>query len=231
MEAAPALPPLPVSVDYTNGKTEFGAMGNNSYGDCTAAAYYHARQIWTGVCSIEDTQTDVEVLQLYSETTGFKIGDPSTDNGAIEQRVLAYLHNTGAPLADGTRSKLLAFIEVDKRQQDDVKRTIYECGVAYIGFKVPFSVMPPGQKSPQVWDIVQNETDSIGGHAVILTGYDTDGNFDLISWGERYKMTARFFAAFVDECYAITSPEWAKATGLTPLEMSLEDLSNQMRYF
>lgn len=206
-------------------------MGNNLYGCCTASAFFHARQIWTGVCATEDTQPDATVLQFYSETTGFKADDPSTDNGAIEQNVLAYLRNTGAQLANGTRDKILAFIEVDKRVQDDIKRTIYECGVAYIGFKVPFSVLPPNGPSPRIWDIVPNETDSVGGHAVVLTGYDADGNFDVISWGECYKMTPRFVAAFVDECYAIVSPDWAKATGLTPLGMSLEDLSNQMRYF
>lgn len=225
------MPAIPASLDNTGGQTEFGAMGNNTYGDCTCAAFYHARQIWTKASSAEDTQPDSTVLQLYSETTGFRVGDAATDNGAVEQSVLAYLCNTGAPLADGTRDRIVAFIEVDKRIQADVKRTIYECGVAYIGFNVPFSVMPPNNPIPKVWDIVPSETDSIGGHAVVLTGYDASGNFDVISWGECYKMTPRFFAAFVDECYAIASLDWAKATGLTPLGMSLSDLQNQMRYF
>lgn len=231
LQSVPTLPPLPANVDNTGGQTEWSVMLNDSLGDCTCAAFYHARQIWSKACSNEDTQPDSSVLALYEATCGYIPGDPSTDNGGAEQDVLAYLHSTGAPLANGTRDKILAFIEVDQRNMEDVHRTIYECGLAYIGFNVPSSVMPPNGETPKVWDVVKGETDPIGGHAIILTGYKENGNMGLISWGENYEMTPAFFSAFVDEVYAIASLDWVKATGNTPLGMTLDELASQMRYF
>jgi len=73
------------------------------------------------------------------------------------------------------RHKIAACAEVDPRNGDDVKRTIYDCGLAYIGFNVPQSVMLPNQAPPQVWNYMPNEPNVIGGHAVVLAGYDSNG--------------------------------------------------------
>ena len=126
------------------------------------------------------------------------------------------------------RNKIAAFVEVDPRNTDDVKRTIAECGLAYIGFNVPQSVQPAGQNPPAVWDYVPSQSSIVGGHAVILAGYDSNGA-RVISWGQYYTMTWNFFAHFVDEVYAIADRDWVEKTGNTPGGLTLDQLESQMQ--
>jgi len=79
-----------------------------------------------------------------------------------------------------------------------------------------------------VWDVDPSNPPSLGGHAVILPGYD-DSGLNVISWGHFYKMTWPFFAKYVDEVYAIADNTWINATGQTPLGLSVQDLEAQMQ--
>jgi hypothetical protein len=197
-------------------------------GDCTCAAFYHARQVWSfNAGGAEVTEPDADVLALYEQACGYVQGDDSTDQGGNEQDVLTYLLKTGAPIGKGGRDKILAFLEVDFRNLDDLKRTIADCGVAYIGIDVPQSVMDNADDPRKLWDTDGDET-IVGGHAVVLVGYDLD-TFTCISWGTRYKITHRFLGKFLDEAYAIAAHEWVKSTGKTPLDMTVEQLEEQMQ--
>ncbi len=232
--AAPiALPPL---VDWAgNLPADFGMMANDRLGDCTAAALYHARQVWTGNAEPpEKTEPDADVIRFYEESTGYDPKDPASDKGGVMQDVLAFAVKSGYPVgaggaaADGppARDRLLAFIEVDPLNSDDMKRVIYECGVANIGFNVPAYLM--ANVVPDLWDIDPNGDQTVvGGHDVVLTGYDGEG-WGLISWGRRYRMTAAFLAAWCEEAYAMVAADWLEKTGKTPLGMSAADLEAQM---
>jgi hypothetical protein len=116
---------------------------------------------------------------------------------------------------------------VDPRNVDDVKRTINDCGVAYIGFNVPQSVMPTGGSPPAVWNYVPSQATIVGGHAVVLPGYDNTGA-KVISWGQYYTMTWEFFAHFVDEVYAIADADWIEKKGTSPGGLTLDELEAQM---
>jgi hypothetical protein len=238
-----AEPPLPVFLDNTRGMPQtFGLMGNDRLGDCTCAAYYHARQIWTyrGI-GTETTEAESDIERLYSLAAGYEPNAPldanglnPTDKGVIEQVLLNYLHTTGAPIdVDGhSVVKVDAFTEVDVRAIDDIKRTIYDCGVAYIGFAVPRSWLDiegnikPGQPSA-IWDAIAGDTASNDGHAVILTGYNQT-SFDVISWGAKWSMTYGFLNTFVDEAYALTDQTWAQRSGRTLFSLPLEFLIDSM---
>lgn len=221
------LPPPPPSCDYTAGMSgSLGMMLNDQLGDCTCAAVYHALQVWSfNAQGAMETEPDGCVLELYENCCGYNPADPSTDRGGIEQLVLQYLLNTGAPTSTGPH-RIAAYVEVDKRNTDDVKHTIADCGVAYIGFDVPAYLMANGP--PSIWDVNPSaDNDVIGGHAVVLAGYDAD-YLKLISWGQVYRMTWAFFAAQTEEVYAIADAAWIRATGLSPGGLSLADLEAQM---
>ena len=221
-----ALSPIPSQVNYALGLPDnLGAMLNDELGDCTCAAYYHARQLWTA-CSEENeiTEPDSNVLQMYKEACGYTEVNPLTDQGGVEQDVLSYLLNTGAPVGNGQRDKILAFVEIDPRQIQDIKRAIYECGVSYIGVNLPNSAM-----SGDIWDIGGDETIA-GGHAVILTGYDDNG-FNLISWGKKFYMTNAFMQKFLDEAYAIFDQTWITMKGTTPLGLTVSETEAAMQGF
>ena len=224
--SAYTLPPLPASVDWTKGITDFGMMLNDQLGCCTIAAYYHALQIWSTNTITEQTESDNCVLQLYEQADGYNPNNPSTDQGGVEQNVLSYLLNTGAPLNNGQRDKILAFIEVDPRNINDIKRTIYDCGVCYIGFEVPSNILDQGEP-PAVWNVDPNDAQIEGGHAVVACGF-SDIGIQIISWGKVYTMTYEFFSRYTDEAYAIADQFWIDSTGKTPLGMDLQQLEYLM---
>ena len=226
--------PPPPFVDYTEGMPQnLGMMLNDTLGDCTCAAVYHALQVWSfnadGPTSM-DTEPDADVEQLYIQACGYNPNVPGEGPGGNEQKVLTYLLKKGAPTGPNgqTRHKIVAFVEVDPRNTDDVKRAINNCGLAYIGFNVPQNIMPQGSPPPAVWDVAPGNPPIIGGHAVVLPGYDANG-VKVISWGQYYTMTWAFFAKYVDEVYAIADPDWIEAKGTTPGGLTLAELEAQMQ--
>jgi hypothetical protein len=225
----PATPPP--AVDWTKGMpANLGMMLNDTLGDCTCAAVYHAMQVWSFNAGGKIvTQPDADVEKLYILADGYNPKVPGEGPGGNEQHVLTYWLQTGAPIGPtgAATQKIAAFVEVDPRNVNDVKQTINDCGVAYIGFNVPQSVQPPGQLPPQVWNYVPSQSNIIGGHAVVLAGYDANGA-RVISWGQYYTMTWQFFAQFVDEVYAIADAEWIAGKGTTPGGFTLDQLEIQM---
>jgi hypothetical protein len=227
--------PVKPAVDYTKGMpTNLGMMLNDTLGDCTCAAYYHAIQVWTynalGPAQMV-TVPDKDVEDLYEQACGYKPAKGGEGPGGNEQHVLTFILKKGAPSGPSRqqRHQLDAFVEVDVKNTDNIKRTINDCGVAYIGFNVPQYMMPPNQNPLSVWDIdPKGDNTIVGGHAVVLAGYDVAGA-RVISWGGYYTMTWAFFAKFVDEAYAIADPDWISVKKTTPGGLSLQQLEQAMQ--
>jgi hypothetical protein len=228
--AGQKLPPPPVSINWLAGMPpDFGMMLNDRLGNCTCAALYHALQVWSfNASNMIDTEPDSNVSALYERACGYDPNVSGTDNGGNEQTVLGYAMNTGLPVSspDGeAEHRIAAFVEVDPRNTDDVKRTIADCALAYIGFEVPQYIM---DDMPDVWEIQDSGDKSIaGGHAVILAGYD-DKVANVVSWGRTFRMTWDFFSRYTDECYAVADRLWVDAMGTTPGGLSLDDLVAHM---
>jgi hypothetical protein len=232
LKGAP-LPTPPPQADYTVGMpSNLGFMRNDTLGDCTCAAYYHALQVWSYNAAHKiDTEPDVDVVDLYEQACGYNPNQPGEGPGGNEQHVLTFLLNKGAPYgpSGAQRHKLAAFVEVDVSNIPAVKNTIQDCGVCYIGFNVPQFMMPPGKPPLAVWDVdPKGDNTIIGGHAVVLAGYNATGA-RVLSWGNYYTMTWAFFEKFVDEAYALADPEWVAATGKTPAGLSLQQLEQAMQ--
>lgn len=231
--AGQILPPPPPRQDWTTGMpASLGMMLNDRLGDCTCAAFYHALQVWSfNAVPPMQTQPDADVEKLYILACGYNPRLGGEGPGGIEQHVLTYLLNSGAPVGAGgqSRNKIAAFVEVDPRNTDDVKRTIADCGVAYIGFNVPQYIVPPAPATPpQIWDVQGSDNAIVGGHAVVLAGYDANGA-RVISWGQYYTMTWAFFAQYVDEVYAIADSNWINQKGTSPAGLTLDQLEVQMK--
>lgn len=230
--AGKRLPPPPPQVDWTRGMPgNLGVMLNDKLGDCTCAAVYHALQLWSfNASGAMLTEPDADVLELYEKACGYDPKVPGEGPGGIEQQVLTYLYRHGAPMGpDGkAANRISAFVEVDTRLVDDVKRTIHECGVAYIGFHVPNWLVPDDAPPPKVWDVRPEPAPIVGGHCVLLAGYDDQGA-RVISWGEYFTMTWAFFAQYADEAYAIADKVWVGAKGTTPGGLTLAELEAQMK--
>ena len=221
-----ATPPVPEPVDYSTGMpTNLGVMLNNELGDCTAAACGHAMQVWSfNAQPPMVTPSDGDVEKLYEATGGYVPGNPNTDNGAVEQVVLQYWLNN--PLAS---NQLAAFVEIDVKDMAEVKRAIWECGVVYIGLNVP-SFLQNLETPGSLWNTSPGADNSIiGGHAVIVVGWDARDNLILVSWGAVYTMTQSFWNGFVDEAYSLANPAWVEKTGRTPAGLPLARLEALMQ--
>lgn len=226
------LPP-PLAVDFTkNMPSNLGMMLNNTLGDCTCAAFYHALQVWSFNSGAPvDTEPDTDVKLLYEKACGYNPAQGGEGPGGNEQKVLTYILREGAPGGpNGTQVKKIdAFVEIAVTNLDNIKRTIADCGVCYIGFNVPQFIMPPGKAPLSVWDVdPQGDNTIVGGHAVVLAGYNAQGA-RVISWGQYYTMTWAFFGKFVDEAYAIAGPEWFTADGKTLGGLTLAQLEAAMK--
>ena len=234
--AGKTLPPPPAQVDYTKGMPQtLGMMMNDTLGDCTCAAFYHALQVWSFNANASkhksiETEPDGDVEKLYELACGYKPSQGGEGPGGNEQHVLKYLLTKGAPMGPNgqTVHKIDAFVEVDPRHVDDVKRAIHNCGVAYIGFNVPQYIVPATGQPPAVWDVENSNTNIVGGHAVVLAGYTASGA-RVISWGQYYTMTWAFFAKYVDETYAIANSTWINGGGKTPEDSLSPSSSSRCR--
>ncbi len=240
-EAAP-LPPLPAAgINYADGIATFGEMLNDQLNDCTCASYYHARQVWSKqVDGAPTTDPDSDVLALYEAVSGYNPNGPfdgtganTTDVGAAEADVLNYLLTQGAPVSDATQpiDKIVAYLQVDQRNLDDLRYVIWECGAAFIGFPFPSSWVGGYPYNIPVWDGNPADPPSpTEGHAVILVGWNSSG-FQAVSWGGLYTVTPSFISQYVDESFAVIDPAWLKKnpTGATPLGLSEPQLSQMMQ--
>ena len=197
-----------------------------NYAAYSIAAFYHALQVWSfNAGGAMETEPDATVEALYCAVSGYKPSQAPPGPICNEQQVLTHIHKTGAPTGAGP-NKLAAFVEVDIRVVDDVKRSIADCGVAYAGLKIPkYLDVDPW---PAVWDVQAENDQPIGAHAVILAGYDAQGA-KVISFGQIYTMTWAFFAKYADEAYALADAAWIAAKGTTPGGLDLAALEKQMK--
>lgn len=210
-----ALPPPPRSKAWGTKVALFPMFRNDIYGDCTAAAAGHMEQIWSSNTGTLWTPTDAEVESMYWNT-----GD-GKDTGRYLTDTLTYWNQTGL----GQRQdKISAYAQVNVKDHNHVKTAVYLFGGVYIGLGLPITA-----QSQSLWSVVPDDGSgksnfgSWGGHAVNITAY-TSRYLTCITWGMRLRMTWSFWDKYVDEAWAILSPDWANGTITPPNGFSLAEL-------
>src|SRR2546425_8758875 len=114
-------PPAPAVVDYTSKVPEWPMYGNDQYGDCVWAMIGHSIEAATSYGRGATVEvTDADVLKGYSDVTGFRPDDPSTDQGTVIQDALDYWRKTGVG-----GHKILAFAQVDIHNPSEVDAALY----------------------------------------------------------------------------------------------------------
>jgi hypothetical protein len=210
-----ALPPPPVTVDYTKGITSFGMMLNDTLGICTEAAKGHAVQIWTANLGTEITVPDAVVLDAYEKECGYNPADSSTDQGGDEITVLNSWRNNGFG-----GHELLGYADPNPNDILHVKQSIYLFGGVYIGLALPLTA-----QTQDIWDVELDnrswfakmlkksdptEPNSWGGHAVFCPAYNNIGPI-CITWGQLKQMTWAFWLKYCDESHTLFSKDWIGA--------------------
>lgn len=231
LDAAAVLPAIPDEVDYGSAVPSWPMYGNDQLGDCTCAAAGHMVQAWSQAAGGMKTMDDADVERMYWET-----GDPpsgsgtpggSTDDGRAETGVLDYWRQQGIAAGESWCDRIDAYAAVDPQNADHVKAAVYLFGGSYIGVALPATAQ--GQ---QVWDVVPDagaagQPGSWGGHAVPIVSFDADG-LVVVTWGALLRMTWAFLAEYVDEAYAVVSPDFLGASGASPDGFDLQALETDL---
>lgn len=180
----------------------WGMLGNDTVGDCTCAGAGHKRigDVFVNQ-GIVLKITAEDAIHFY-ENFGYRIGDPSTDQGAMCQDILEFWQKHGF-----NGEKILAFAKVDLSDLNQVKLAISKFGQIYTGFDVPDSAMDQFNNG-EPWDVVAGDGIE-GGHCVTLGAYDKDGLI-AVTWGRLQKLTYRFFRKYWDEAWVIIGPDFFK---------------------
>lgn len=210
------LPIPPTSVAWGKHVPMFPMYANDQLGDCTCAAVGHQIQVWTSDNGQIWTPTEKEVTDLYWATG-------SQDTGRVEIDVLNYWRNNGF----GSKGdKIAAYMSVNPLDATEVKQAIWLFGGLYIGIALPVTA-----QQQRVWKLVNGGADSEpgswGGHAVNVTAYNST-YVTVATWGMRMRMTWGFWRKYVQEAYAILSPDWATGTKVAPSGFNFGQLQTDL---
>lgn len=218
-----ALLPPPKAVGWGDGIRQYGMLMNDSLGDCTIAAVGHAVQVLTANATTEASVTDAEALQYYEQWDGYDPSNPASDQGGICLDVLnSWRQNTFAG------HKLLAFATALPANQIHIQQAIALFGGVYIGFNVPQYALPGDGTIPPVWDVNPTADNTIiGGHCVFVCAYSPYA-LTCVTWGQLQPMTWAFWNKFVDEAYALVSPDWISNKGTAPNGFDLAALESDI---
>jgi hypothetical protein len=177
--------------------------GNDQYGDCTMAGVAHLIAAW----DVEVTEDDLvpssdEVVKEYFSLTG------GQDSGLNEANVLQTWHRSGL-----FGHKIEAYAPVSPSNLVEIQQTIAYYGGAYFGIQCPQSAQEQFQNG-QPWTYVPGSPIE-GGHCIDGLGYTPSGLL-CATWGGIALVTWQFLAHFLEEVWAIISPEFV-AAGKGPL--------------
>lgn len=226
-----ALPAPPPVVDWMSKlPADCGAMGNNDLGDCTAAGYGHAIQVWSANNGGMVTPTDDAVIDFYSGSTGYVRGNASTDNGGDESVTTQFACTTGMALPDGTMEKAAAVVEIDPSNLAHIQLAMQLFGGVYTAIELPVTAQSQDVWSEQIASGPDSAPGSWGGHCIFAPYLDTVRRlFGGITWGIKKNWTFDWWLANANAnvggaCYAFVSSLWARPGVVAPSGFDLATL-------
>ena len=220
----PALPDPPIRAGYIEKVPSWPMYLNDELGDCVIAAAGHMIEQWTAYADTEVRLTDADILKGYEQVGGYVPGDPNTDNGCDMLSALKHWRKQGFG-----GHKIAGFVSVNPLNQKEVEQAVYLFGNVYTGLQLPLSAQSPthtGAEGKPCWSVSPVGTfgdgspGSWGGHCVPILGYSNDpagypGTM-VVTWGALYDMTWKFIRDYVDEMWAVLSPDWIAKCGDAP---------------
>ena len=215
------LPAPPESVDWSKGITNWGMMLNDQLGCCTIAGVGHAVQAWTANTGTEFTAPDDVVQTYYEKWDGYDPSNPASDQGGNLLDVATDWKNNSF-----NGHLIYAFTSVDVKNQIEVQQAINLFGGLYTGFEVPQSAMDQNAAG-EVWDVVESDGGSVGGHCVYIVGYNATGPV-CVTWGALQQMTWQFWLKYFDEGYAIIGADWLPTGSTAPSGFDFAQLQNDL---
>jgi hypothetical protein len=208
--------PLPAVVDWASLVLTWPMLMNDRLGDCTCAGALHMFQAMTAYASTEFVPNDTQALHMYECVAGYNPVTGANDNGAVEQDVLQWLHDTGI-----AGHNIEAFAQVNIKNELLMKGALQTFGSLYVGINCPAS-MEQQFAAGEVIDYVPGSPIE-GGHCVIIQRWD-DEYLYIVTWGKLVKMTWRFWEEMGEEAWVVITKDFIEKNGMTPSGLNLTSL-------
>lgn len=222
------LPTAPSHYGHQSLVNNWGMLGNDQYGDCVFAGAGHEHMLWNAEGGKTFHITTDNVLQGYSEVTGFNKNDPNSDQGTDMELAAKWRRTTGLPDASGLRHKVGAYLDIQSGNIAQIKQAAYLFSAVGIGIEFPASAMDQFNAG-RAWSVVSSSPIK-GGHYVPVVGYDSRYIY-VITWGKVQKCTYAFIRKYMDEGIVYLSNEFLNNLGqslegfnLTQLQADLNQL-------
>jgi hypothetical protein len=189
--------------------TDWGMLGNNSYGDCAWAGPAHEHMNWGQFTGSPVTFNDQGVLSDYGACTGFDPATGANDNGTDMREGLDYRRNVGIVDANGNRHKIGGYCSIEPGHWIHTLQALHIFDAVALGFVVPQSAMDQYWRG-QPWTIVPGSPDE-GGHYVPILARPGYHMLDVVTWGRRQPMSQGFFYKYVYQIFGIFSEDSLKS--------------------
>ena len=219
-----SLPNPPQAGGHQNLVTEHYMFGNDQYGDCVCAEAGHTTIQWNIEAGKAVNISTDNVLEMYSEITGFNPNDPSTDQGTNMADAAKWRAKTGLLDAYGNRHKISAYLALTPGNIEELKQAIYLFSCVGIGWELPSSAQEQFQRG-EPWTVV-NGSSIEGGHDTAAVGYDPNYLY-IITWGQVQKVSWGFYSKYMDEGICYFSEEFL-ANGKSPEGFDIDQLQKDL---
>lgn len=197
------LPKRPKQFGNEGVVNEWDVLGNHDCGDCVFAGAAHEHMLWCGVVGTPTTFKTEDVVQAYSDVTGYKPGDDSTDNGTIVRDALKYRVETGIKDSKGVAHKIGAYVRIQPGNTDYLFEALWLFDAVGIGIQFPDSAFDQFEAG-QPWKIVKGAPVS-GGHYIPLVA--RRNRLLCVTWGKIQEITLGFYQKYCDEAWAFISED------------------------
>jgi hypothetical protein len=179
----------------------YGMLGNDTYGDCTFAGYFHAIEVICLLLAVKPpSPTDPAVSAAYLAFTG------GQDTGCVMANVLAAGFKTGF-LGDK-----LAGYAPGRQGLSELWQITQYVGAGYIGVNLP-AVAQQQFAADEPWDLTGTSADNDieGGHCVVTVAFDQNAEMaEVLTWcpdnptaRKRQQVTFRWLEKYESEKWAM----------------------------
>lgn len=214
-----ALPAPPASWSRISQRvTSWPMYANDRLNDCTTAALGHKIMAASGWAGHLHVPSEASIVALYWATG-------KQDDGRYPNVVLnAWRHATG----DLGVHRPEAYVVVDHGDAAMLRTAAYLFAGIYFCAKLPSNLKQQLAADRTSWIYVPGAGSAPGswnGHAFVAPGYYANGDWDIRSWGKRFRATRRWLQEYVYLSFAILSTdELQRVNGKSPQGLDLATL-------
>lgn len=212
-----ALPPPPPQCWYQERISAWEMFGNDTLGDCVAAAAGHMVMQWTAYAGTAFIPAESDIIKFY-EYSGYDPNDPSTDQGWELLSALQVWRANGV-----AGHKVAAYMSINPSDMEQLKLAVQLFGNVYLGIQLPLNAQDQSSWHIDDTDPETAVAGSWGGHCVPIVGYDVE-LFTCVTWGALMNMSPHWIARYSDEAYAVVSADWITQAGNSPSGFDMAQL-------